>query len=98
MTRSGRRTASALSGSKSSVRSDEGGPKQQPSQETDEGPTDEIKHVACPSALSAPFLEGAIRPVEAAPYVRYGRTPLLLVGAFSLPSAPIAPIALPTPQ
>src|SRR5262249_2544011 len=43
--------------SKSSVRGDEGGPKQERTQQVDDGPTDEIEHVACPSGLSASFGE-----------------------------------------
>ena len=51
MVRSGRRAVSAPSGGKSSARSDEGSPKQQRSEQVDEGPTDEIGHGACPFSL-----------------------------------------------
>src|SRR5215471_2555763 len=49
--RSRRRTASAFSGSKSTVRGDEGSPKQQRSQQVDEATTEEIGHGACPFNL-----------------------------------------------
>src|SRR5262249_32493220 len=55
MMRSGRRTASALSGSKGSVRNEDGDAKQQRSRQIDEWPTDENDHVAYPSASSAPI-------------------------------------------